>query len=655
MWQNTIVLTIAILSGIANLFLAVYVFYKNPKSRINRNFLFFGLSIFFWCVVNFVFLLVKDLFWLRATYALSFVLALTGTFFSYALSDKKINKWLAFFLSTVCITLFVTALCTPLVLKNIVSVTTFGAEVIFGSFLYFWVIYIFYTVGSMIYVPLSVIKKTDSQKRSQILYYLTGTAIFLIWAVFLDIILPFFGNFMLNNLDSPATLFILGFTSYSIIKYHFMDIKSLLFHSFVYSSAIISIIIVLLSLMFAGSYLFALNLIWPIYVIAIIASTALFFIGRSFFVGKRDLEKAKINLTESLKISERNRTIAETERDKTGIIIRSFSDGLIILDEKNEIFSVNPEAEKILEIKSKNLLKKPIQSLGDFPKAMPLVFVLNAGLANISKREIDLTKDFTVELSAIPLKLNEKDIGHLIVLHDISRQKMVELMKTEFVSLVAHQLRTPLTAVNWSMRMLKNGDFGKLTEKQNEIIEATLHNNDRLISLVSNILNVTHIEEGKYLSEAIMADMKEVVNSVIDNYKFEIEKRKIQIEFEKPDNLPQTMVDVEKMKIAVQNLIDNAIKYSLEGGKIIIFLKNDGKNIEFRIQDFGIGIPKNQQNNIFTKFFRSDNAVRVDPNGTGLGLFITENIVSSHGGKTWFESEEGVGTSFYFNLPILRR
>jgi signal transduction histidine kinase len=438
-----------------------------------------------------------------------------------------------------------------------------------------------------------------------------------------------------------------------------MNISSLLFTAFIYSLVIVLIIAFLLLLVFVSSYLFAHSLFWAIYVIVAVVSVVLFFIGRLFFTEKRDLEKAKASLTESLKNSEENRIKAEVERDKTAIIISSFTDGLILLDEKDSIFSINYEAEELLSLKPERLLKKPLLSLSEFPKAKPVTDVLASGLDDISQREIILAKDFIVELSVIPLNLDQKDIGHLIVLHDISREKIVENMKTEFVSLAAHQLRTPLSIIKWSMSMLKAGDFGKLNAKQDKVVRNAFKSNERLIFLVNDLLNVTRIEEGRYLYKTEMSDMAEIVNLVIDNYKDEIKKRKIKIEFQVPQSVPETMLDQEKMKLAVQNLIDNAIKYSADNSKIIITLTSlpagqagDNENIEFKIQDHGIGIPEAQQGKIFTKFFRGDNAEKVNTVGSGLGLFLAQNIIEAHSGKIWFESEAGSGTTFYFSLPI---
>ena len=149
-----------------------------------------------------------------------------------------------------------------------------------------------------------------------------------------------------------------------------------------------------------------------------------------------------------------------------------------------------------------------------------------------------------------------------------------------------------------------------------------------------------------------MADLREIATSAINGYKDEIKEKKIKIDFKKPDDFPKIMLDEERIKLVVQNFIDNAIKYSPKGGKIIIVLKKDEKNIELEVQDFGIGIPKNQQDKIFAKFSRADNAIKLNSLGSGLGLFLSKNIVEAHGGKIWFESQENAGTSFYFSLPI---
>jgi signal transduction histidine kinase len=245
-------------------------------------------------------------------------------------------------------------------------------------------------------------------------------------------------------------------------------------------------------------------------------------------------------------------------------------------------------------------------------------------------------------------------IGAIVVLHDVTREKLVESMKSEFVTVAAHQLRTPTSGIKWSLGMLKDGDLGALSKEQKEIIGKAYETNEKVIHLIADLLNVARIEEGKYLNKITLSSVEDLIRSLVAEYEEEIKKRKLKFEFKKPkEELPRVMMDVDKMKIAVGNLIDNAIRYTLAEGKISISIaKKDEEQIEVQIKDTGLGIPQNQQNKMFTKFFRGDNIMKVETEGTGLGLFITKSIIEAHGGKIWFDSEENKGTAFYFTVPI---
>jgi signal transduction histidine kinase len=267
---------------------------------------------------------------------------------------------------------------------------------------------------------------------------------------------------------------------------------------------------------------------------------------------------------------------------------------------------------------------------------------------------LQISENLILETSAIPILQNKKYLGLLVVLHDITREKTIERIKTEFVSISAHQLRTPLSAIKWTLKMILDGDVGEITPEQKEFLERAYQSNERMINLVNDLLNVTIIEEGRYLYKLKLSDIEELLSNLISSYQASFEKKKLKINFKKPDKkLPLVMVDPEKIKIAMQNLIENAINYSFEGGEITISLSLREKDILFSIEDKGIGIPSNQKERVFSKFFRGTNALRMETSGTGLGLFITKNIVEAHGGKIWFESEEGKGTTFYFTLPLL--
>jgi signal transduction histidine kinase len=226
-------------------------------------------------------------------------------------------------------------------------------------------------------------------------------------------------------------------------------------------------------------------------------------------------------------------------------------------------------------------------------------------------------------------------------------------MKTEFVSLAAHQLRTPLSAIKWTLRMLLDGDFGEITEEQRGFIEKTYGSNERMISLINDLLNVTRIEEGRYLYKPVLTQIENVVQFVINSFKEETRRKKIRLEFKKPrKKLPQVKVDVERIRLAINNILDNAIRYTPVGGKVTTFLKCGKKEIELQVQDTGVGIPEDQKERVFTKFFRGANVMRMATEGTGLGLFIAKNIIEAHDGRIWFESEKDKGSVFHFTLPI---
>lgn len=341
------------------------------------------------------------------------------------------------------------------------------------------------------------------------------------------------------------------------------------------------------------------------------------------------------------------------DRNKILSIITYFVDGLLVFDRNNQLALINPQAEKFLEVKKEEILGESILRLNSFENFRPLVSLLGGEIKEVFKKEVRIGGKFILEVSAIPMMAQQEKIGTLVVLHNVTREKLVEMMKSEFVTLAAHQLRTPTSGIKWSLRMLLDGDLGAMSEGQKKVIEKAYNTNEKVIRLINDLLNVARIEEGKFLSKMVLSDIGEVIQSVVDLYSEEIKKKKLKFGFKKSEkDLPQVMLDVDKIKIAIDNLVDNAIRYTLPGGRVTISIKEKEKEIEVQIQDTGVGIPENEQDKIFTKFFRAENIMKMETEGTGLGLFITKYIIEAHGGSIWFESEEGEGTIFYFTLPL---
>jgi len=266
---------------------------------------------------------------------------------------------------------------------------------------------------------------------------------------------------------------------------------------------------------------------------------------------------------------------------------------------------------------------------------------------------------FFIELEEIIIGLvTIETIVLLIVDFSIVRSfevlALTSKMKSEFVSIVSHQLKTPLSSVKWSLNLLLNGRLGVLSRKQIEYLEGVKQSTDKTIELVSDLLSVSRIEEGKIKIKQQPLRLEELVAKEIKEMRTFIKAQNVQIDFKSIEKLPQVQTDHQLIRTVIQNLLNNAVQYiGNKKGLIKIELrKKNNAFLLFSVQDNGVGIPKHQQNRVFQKFFRADNVLRYKTVGTGLGLFISKAIIESCGGKIWFKSKEDVGTTFYFTLPI---
>ena len=236
----------------------------------------------------------------------------------------------------------------------------------------------------------------------------------------------------------------------------------------------------------------------------------------------------------------------------------------------------------------------------------------------------------------------------------MAREKEISRMKSEFLSIAAHQLRTPLSALKWVLHMTLDGDMGKLTKKQKDLLQKGYDSNERMITLVNDLLDVVRIEEGRFDYKFKKVEFVGFVGGVLEEMKIIATQKQIYLTFHKPSGaMPEITVDAGKLRLALINIIDNALQYTRAHGKVDVRVAYED-NILVTVQDTGIGISSNQIPRVFSKFFRADNAVRMQTSGSGLGLFIAKNIIERHGGKIWIESEEGKGTTVRFTLPFSR-
>ncbi len=358
---------------------------------------------------------------------------------------------------------------------------------------------------------------------------------------------------------------------------------------------------------------------------------------------------------------------------KDEAMLAGIADGLVVVGKDMKIILINRAAENAIGWQTKDVLGKV---WGDViaiatedgksvePNKRPLFLAIHGEATTTTYLYTRKDKTtFPVSLTVSPVKVGNELIGAILVFRDVTREREIDKAKTEFVSLASHQLRTPLSTVNWYAEMLLAGDAGKLNKEQKKYLNEIYGGNQRMVQLVNALLNVSRLELGTFLVEPEPTNIVDLANSAIEEQKPQINEKKLKLisKFEK--NIPIIPVDPKLLRMVFQNLLSNSVKYTPEDGEIEFEISSyDKDNVIIKISDSGYGIPKDQQDRIFTKLFRADNVREKDTEGTGLGLYIVKSIIEHSGGRVWFESpslkqgkaikEGNVGTTFYVILPI---
>jgi len=229
--------------------------------------------------------------------------------------------------------------------------------------------------------------------------------------------------------------------------------------------------------------------------------------------------------------------------------------------------------------------------------------------------------------------------------------KQLDEAKDEFISMASHQLRTPLTSVKGYISMVLEGDVGRITPQQKEMLDQAFGSAQRMVYLIADLLNVSRLKTGKFVIDSVPTDLSTVVESEVGQLVQTAKARGLTLTYEKPASFPVLQLDETKTRQVIMNFVDNAIYYTPHGGHIQVILTADDQKVEFKVVDDGLGVPKAEQPHLFTKFYRAGNAKKARPDGTGLGLFMAKKVIVSQGGALIFASEEGKGSTFGFTFP----
>ena len=361
------------------------------------------------------------------------------------------------------------------------------------------------------------------------------------------------------------------------------------------------------------------------------------------------------------KLAERQ-TIEVKTRDEA--ILNSIGDAVFACDVNGIILLFNRVAEEISGTPAQEAIGRHYSQVLSFVRELDGMpgndFIADALTNNKTTEMANHTmlarKDgqlVPVADSAAPVKDSRGDLfGCVVVFRDVTRDRRIDKAKTEFVSLASHQLRTPLSAINWYTEAILSESVGTLTPKQRQYNQEVYHASKRMVELVNALLNVSRIELGTFVVEPKEIDMFETAQECLKDLSLQIAKKELSVEQDFDPQLSKVQMDPKLLAIIFQNFLSNSFKYSNVGGKITLAIKKVGDMVQISVADDGIGIPESEQPQIFSKMFRADNAKTIDPDGTGLGLYLVKEIVEKVGGKAWFESGEGKGAVFYASLPL---
>lgn len=351
----------------------------------------------------------------------------------------------------------------------------------------------------------------------------------------------------------------------------------------------------------------------------------------------------------------------EHERAVADAIFLGIGDGALVTDEQGNISRINKVLLRMLGFKLNEIIGKWYpktiiavdeegEPLDTFDR--PISQALLTGKP-ASGRFFIRRKDGTalpVASTSSPILLDGRPIGTIQIFKDVTKEYEIDKMKSEFISIASHQLRTPLTSIITHAHMLSDGFVGPLTDEQQAFMDNIVFSAGRMHELISTLLNITRIEAGKIAVTPVPTDWQKLAVEINKELMPRITEKnqKLQVSISKV-KLIET--DPLLLREVMANLLSNAIKYTPDGGEVEVMLATHNEEIVYSVKDSGYGIPSDQQARIFTKFFRASNVISKENIGTGLGLYMVRGIADNLGGRVWFESEENRGTTFYFALP----
>jgi signal transduction histidine kinase len=689
--------------SIANALVGLAVFARNSRNRANIYFLGLALSISVWTLTNAIFKAVPhDILLAVALASYAAAISAAGFFcvFIFQFTKRRpVPEWLILLLTAV------TVMCS-LIPGFMASGVTYSYSIITtpGIALLVAVVFIVFTLGFTTLVSYS--RRSKTVERTQAQFMLAGMAIAAAAAVIFNLILPLMHLYDYVAYGPAFTTFLVAAVAYAIIRHRLFDIRIVIARSAAYTLLLASLTLIYGGVSLALSqFLFksgsvstaqsAANTVLALILAFLFQPLRRFFekiTDRIFYRDRYD-SQVVINELSQIFVSELHierilkkslTALCEALHIEFGQIIVFSNDHVYRVEHYGPLpkrLMVAPElatlnrsmliADELEGGERKRLLEEHgvrvsmmLSSREGFIGYLLLGDKLSGNIysdQDIKLLEI-LGKELAVailnarsfaEIAAFNQHLQER-VDHATKRLRVANRHLKELdrVKDEFISMASHQLRTPLTTIKGYLSMMLEGDVGPIPDQQREFVTYAFTSSERMVNLISDLLNVSRLQAGRFIIQTKPTDMVKMIDEEVHQLHSHAEAKGLALVFDHPKQaLPEIEIDENKTRQVIMNFIDNAIYYTQQG-EVRVMLEQTGDLVRMLVKDTGIGVPEQAKKKLFSKFFRAGNAQTVRPDGTGLGLYLAKRVVEDQGGTIIFDSVEGKGSTFGFELPI---
>ena len=340
------------------------------------------------------------------------------------------------------------------------------------------------------------------------------------------------------------------------------------------------------------------------------------------------------------------------EKRRIETIINNMHDAIIGLDENKKILFVNQVATNLLGIAEYDFVGKYAPDVAIHNDLFRNLLQNNTDVKHFKIFAEDKESYFTKEFLEVKNAENNSTAGTVIILKNITKFQELDLAKTNFIATISHELKTPISAIKMSLKLLEDERIGSVNEEQKKLIQNIKEDSQRLLRITGELLDLSQVETGKIHLTQLSTSPKNITDYAINTVQTISEQKGITLELDLKDNLPNVNADIEKSAWVLVNFLSNAIRYTPENGKIIISIEQKNDKVQFSVKDFGKGIEDKFKAKIFDKFFQVPTSNSQEKSGTGLGLAISKDFIVAQGGEISLESELHRGSTFSFSLPV---